>query len=619
MMNLGRHRLRLAGVAAVAAVALLAAGCGASSGGSKASAGSTGKAVKGGIATVALPPATTPNWIFPFMSLTYFSVYNSQDFQYLMYRPLYMFGGESTQPTVNYPLSPASAPVYSDGGKTVTINLKGWKWSNGETVDAKDVVFWLNMMNAEIANWAGASPGGIPANITKYSATGPNTVTLHLNGKYSSYWYTYNELSQITPMPMAWDVTSTSAAPGSGGCTTDTAADKWAKCKAVYNFLTAQSKGTSTYTTSKLWTVVNGPWKLSAFNTNGNDAFVPNPKYSGSPKPQLAEVKFVPYTDDSSEYTALKAGTSALDVGYIPSADLPVKPVSQALPSNNPLGSNFTLSPAYTFGVDYYQINLNNNTYGPVFKQLYFRQVLEYLDDQAGMASSIYRGYGYPTTGPAPTKPSNPWVPTIQQGNGPYPFSVAKAKSLLAAHGWALQGGVQTCTDAAKCGAGVTAGTKLKLNMDYASGVTVFTQEAEIYKSDLAKAGIDLTIASQSFNTILGEAVPCTGSKCTWQFAMYGGWVYSPDYLPTGEELFQTGAGSNGGSYSNPTMDQLIKETTSQSSVSVYHNFATFAAKQLPFVWMPNSYNVWGVTSKLHNVTFNPLDTFVPEYWYFTK
>jgi peptide/nickel transport system substrate-binding protein len=618
MMNLGRHRLRLAAVAAVAAVALLAAGCGSSSGGSKASGTTSGKAIKGGVATVALPAGVTANWIFPFMSLTYFSVYNSQDFQYQMYRPLYMFGGESVQPTVNYPLSPANAPVYTNGGKTVTISLKGWKWSNGETVDAKDVVFWLNMMEAEGANWAGTSPGGIPQNITKYSATAPNTVTLHLNKAYSSYWYTYNELSQVTPMPMAWDVTKLGAAAGSGGCTADTAADKWAKCKAVYNFLTTQSKATTTYTTSSLWTVTDGPWKLSAFNTNGNDSFVPSKTYSGSPKPQLAEVKFVPYTDDSSEFTALKTGSN-LDVGYIPSQDLPAKPVTQPLPSSNPAGSAYALQPAYTFGVDYYQINLHNNTYGPVFKQLYFRQVLEYLDDQNGMATSIYRGYGYPTTGPAPNKPSNQWVPAIQQGSGPYPFSVAKAKALLASHGWTEQGGVQTCTDAAKCGAGVTAGTKLKLSMDYASGVTVFTQEAEIYKSDLAKAGIDLTIASQSFNTILGEAVPCSGSKCTWQFAMYGGWVYSPDYQPTGEELFQTGAGSNGGSYSNPEMDKLIGETTTSSSLAVYHQFATYAAQQLPFIWMPNSYAVQAVSNKLHNVTFNPLDTFVPEYWYFTK
>ena len=45
-----------------------------------------------------------------------------------MYRPLYLFGGNNNSVAVNYPLSPADPPVYSDGGKTVTITMKGWKW-----------------------------------------------------------------------------------------------------------------------------------------------------------------------------------------------------------------------------------------------------------------------------------------------------------------------------------------------------------------------------------------------------------------------------------------------------------------------------------------------------------
>ncbi len=77
------------------------------------------------------------------------------------------------------------------------------------------------------------------------------------------------------------------AKPGSGGCITDSAADGWAKCKAVYTFMTAQNKDTATYATSPLWQVVDGPWKLSSYNTAGNYTFVPNKAYSGSPKPKL--------------------------------------------------------------------------------------------------------------------------------------------------------------------------------------------------------------------------------------------------------------------------------------------------------------------------------------------
>jgi peptide/nickel transport system substrate-binding protein len=107
--------------------------------------------------------------------------------------------------------------------------------------------------------------------------------------------------------------------------------------------VTAQSKIASTYATSPLWSVVDGPWKLSSFNTNGNVTVVPNKDYSGSPKPKLSAVKFVPFTADSAEYTALKTGE--LDVGYVPTQDLAQKPANASLPSTNPLGSSYYLEP----------------------------------------------------------------------------------------------------------------------------------------------------------------------------------------------------------------------------------------------------------------------------------
>ena len=114
------------------------------------------------------------------------------------------------------------------------------------------------------------------------------------------------------------------------GCATDTAADNYAKCKAVYTFLTAQSKQAGTYASSPLWKVVDGPWKLSSFSTDGHVTMVPNTSYSGPVKPKLAAIKFVPFTSDSAEYTALKTGQ--VDVGNVPTQDLPQKPTNSPLP-----------------------------------------------------------------------------------------------------------------------------------------------------------------------------------------------------------------------------------------------------------------------------------------------
>jgi peptide/nickel transport system substrate-binding protein len=623
------HRLlRLWTVTACSAVlAVSAAAC--SSGGVAPSGSSTptgGTPVKGGTATVALPPATVYNWIFPFYSITNASVYNDEQFQFLMYRPLYMFGNNTdTSVTINYPLSPADPPVYSNDGKTVTVTLKGWKWSDGESVDANDVIFFLNMAKAEKADWYAYESGLLPDNVVSYKATGPDTLTMQLNQAYSSIWFTYNQLAELNPMPMAWDVTSLGAAPGSGGCTTDSAADGWAKCKAVYTFLNAQAEKPPSYATSPLWSVVDGPWKLAAFSTDGNVTVVPNPSYSGSPKPQLSAVKFVPYTDDATEYTALKTGL--VDIGYIPAQDLPEKPANSVLPATDPLGSGYYLEPFYDFGITYAQPNFNNPQVGYLVRQLYIRQALQYAMDQPGIDAAIWRGYAVPTSGAIPTLPANQWEPPIQEengGQGPYPFSLAKAKALLISHGWAEVGGVMTCQDPAKCGTGITAGEQLKLTFDYSTGVTASTDQWQVYKSDASQVGIDITLEGQTFDAIIGESAPCApmGPKCDVQVFAEGGWGYDgPGFEPTGESLFETGAGSNSGNYSDPTMDQLINETHTSSSLSVFYQYATYAAEQLPFIWAPspNPFQIQAVNSTLRGVTFSPMFTLLPEYWYYTK
>jgi peptide/nickel transport system substrate-binding protein len=97
-----------------------------------------------------------------------------------------------------------------------------------------------------------------------------------------------------------------------------------------------------------------------------------------------------------------------------------------------------------------------------------------------------------------------------------------------------------------------------------------------------------------------------------------GGWIFAPDYYPSGEPLFQTGAGSNSGSYSDKKMDTLIKGTTvGQANLGPY---SVYGAIQLPVVWQPITLTANEVRKNLQGVTpFSPLLNLNPENWYFTK
>ncbi len=80
--RLGGKMTMAVGAGAVA-LALVAAGCSSSSSTCTTSGTTTGAKVKGGTAVWALPPSSTPNYIFPFESSAYISVINSDNFAQL--------------------------------------------------------------------------------------------------------------------------------------------------------------------------------------------------------------------------------------------------------------------------------------------------------------------------------------------------------------------------------------------------------------------------------------------------------------------------------------------------------------------------------------------------------
>jgi peptide/nickel transport system substrate-binding protein len=594
-------------------------------------------AASSSVVTWAEAPQTPPNYIFPFMGLQFFSVSNINQFQFLMYRPLYWFGN-GTSPNLNPSLSLASNPTYSNNNTTVVVKLKNYKWSNGESVTAQDIMFWMNMLHADKENWADYSSGALPDNLKSVTVDSPTQVTFTLTSSTNPYWFTYNELSQITPMPVAWDIAATGAAPGSGGCSAAAYGTADAKCDAVYNFLSKQAgydpanpEGTnnslSTYATNPIWQVVDGPWKLTKFDSSGNITMVPNKTYSGPVKPTISQFKEVPFTTDSAEFNALVSGS--IDVGYLPAQNI-TSPTSDPLnPSenNSRLSGNYNIYASPSWAVNYFPYNFNSNANsgnaGPIINQLYFRQAMQTLVDQPLYIKKISKGYGVPTYGPVPVAPKNSFASSYEKSN-PYPYNPGKAKSLLSSHGWkVVPNGTSTCqnpgTGSNQCGKGIAKGAKLAFNLEYASGSTSLTQLMNAEKSSWAQAGINITLNSASFNTVLGNAVPCssTESACSWTLENWGGgWIFAPDYYPTGEAIFQTNAGSNSGDYSNTTNDNNIQKTISTNqSLTQYENYL---AKQLPVVWQPNSVAVVEVKKSLKNVApFDPLQQLTPERWRF--
>jgi peptide/nickel transport system substrate-binding protein len=557
--------------------------------------------------TYALPPAVVPNYIFPVMGSAYYSNVNLYQFQSEMFRPLYWFG-QGTAPSFNEKLSLALPPVYSNAGKTVTIKLKKYNWSDGKPVTADDVLFFMQMLKAEKSIWPVYVPGEFPDNVTAMSAPNASTVVFTLNSAYSTNWFLYNELSQITPLPShAWDKTSAS------GTVSDTNSATTAGAGAVWNYLTAQAKSPTTYATNPLWQIVDGPFKLKSFSTTGLTVFVPNPKYSGPTKADYAELTLEPFTTDAAEFNALRAGT--LDYGYVPPEDSSQIPLLKS--------DGYSTNPWIGWSINYFPMNMNNPTVGPIFRQLYFRQAFQEMVNQPTDIKKALYGYGYPTYGPVPIEPKND-LATKQEATNAYPFSSTKSPALLKSNGWkVVPGGVTTCvkpgTAKGDCGTGIKAGEKMIFNLQYNNGFTYVTQFMEQLKSNLEKYdGIQVNLTSAPFDTVIANAAPCkVSASCTWEMENWGqGWSYGPDYYPTGESIFETGSGINEGSYSNPVNDANINKTHTVSGTAVLATYENYLALQLPVVWQPDpDFQISEIKSGLKGVTQSSLLNYTPENW----
>jgi peptide/nickel transport system substrate-binding protein len=626
----------VAGIAALVAATAALAGCSAKSS-ATASASPTGTPVQGGVVRYAEAAGTYPTAIWPFVLANQELTVDTDQFQFQFFRPLYFYGNND-KVTLDPSDSLADNPVWTNSGRTVSITLKGWKWSNGETVDAQDVMFWINMAKAEKANSAYYTAPNTKLNADYFpdnvvSATGSGeTVTLNLDKSYSETWFDENQLTQITPMPAAWDET---AAGVKGTCSSDAygSAAANAACTLDWKYLSAQSVDGATFATNPLWQVVDGPFKLKTYNaSSGAWSMVPNPDYSGPDKPYLSEIDFVPYTSDASEDAALKAGSSgpdALDIGYLDQADTPT--YNAASPdADNPLkNKGYSFAPIASLdGTGYYEVNFANTDVNGLFKQPYFMKAVQDTVDQAGQDKSIGKGWWTEDPGAIPAGVGNVYSSGQVSAET---YSTSAAKTLLTSHGWDTSTSPATCaspgTAANECGAGITKGEKAEYTLDYPSGITAVQLQAEDMQSDAAVAGIKININPKTQNAVGSEDSVCAGSTKSgcWQAIFYGGWVYAPGVDPTGEPLFSTGAGANTESYSNPALDKLIYETTTSNSTSVMDQYENLLSQDQPVIYAPNAYENVGqadipeVINGLYVGLSDPFQGFEPQFWYYTK
>ncbi|MGA8460285.1 MAG: ABC transporter substrate-binding protein [Streptosporangiaceae bacterium] len=580
----------VAAAATVAAMGLAACSTGKSGGSINSSSGAFGTVPTAsgtptaGTITWAEPPGSAPTWIFPITPGADFTVYSTDDFSYESWRPLY-WTQSGTSPKIDQALSLAYLPTYSNGDKTVTIRMKtNYKWNDGQPVTASDSLFFLDELKAAVkesgSNWGEYSPGvGIPDQVVSASAPNATTLVVNLNKSVNPTWFTENNLAQIQPMPVyAW---AKSSATGPVLDFTNPA-----NAKAIYDFLAKASGSTGTYATNPLWQVVNGPYRLTAFNnTTGAYTMAPNPSYDGPKSKVVPTLQAVPYTSDTSEFNAVLS--KSVDIGYIPQTDVPQ--ISRVK------SSGYHVFGYPDWGFDYVNYNFADKTgdFNNIINQLYVRQALAHLEDEAGYVKAFFHGAGGLAYGPVPAVPTSPYSPANAVKN-PYPFSITAAGNLLKSHGWTVvPGGVSTCakpgTGSGECGSGIPAGTKLTFNVLYVNDPAITGEMLTDWASDAKKVGIAVTLQAGTFNHVVDVADDPGSPKTINQWAMsdYGGFTDEP--YPTTFGIFNTGGSDNGGFYNDAEANKLISASVNGGNPDAVKAEASYITEQQPSLFQPNN------------------------------
>jgi peptide/nickel transport system substrate-binding protein len=581
-----------------------------------------GTPTKGGTITIGQLQGATPDFIFPIWPAADNTAYTAS-FVYTMFLPLYNAPNGGT-PEIDYAVSVAKPPIFSDGNKTVTINMRtNYKWANGQPVDANDVLFFVALVKQAVkesaANWSAYSPGLFPDSLASISAPSKYTIVMHLKRAFNPGYFLDDQLQGLVyPLPStAWNIAST------GGPHINF--NDPANAKKIYDYLAKQGGDVATFGTDPLWKDVDGPFALTSFSaTNSSYDQKANPFFGGSPKPYISQLDTETFTGITPQLNALRTGS--LDIGGVDFSQL------GSVGSLRAAGYSIYGYPDLGWFGAVYNFKDKTGHFNSIIAQQYIREAFEHLADQQAYLTGIFKNAGVLAYGPIPTVPPTPFTPA-NAVKAPYPYDPGAAVALLKSHGWhVVPNGQTTCAKAGsganECGAGIPAGTPLKFTWFYipVSTTPVSALESEAFASEAKEAaGIDVELQSKSFNFLVqnfDDADPSDAKyESSWGVNDSGG--FTDDIYPTEDTIFNTAGDLNEGGYSFPEADKLINDSVYGTNPKDVTNEAAYLTSNPPALFMPNTDLIYAVSKKIGGpaASFLALTQYIafPQYWYLTK
>ncbi len=409
----------------------------------------------------------------------------------------------------------AKSWAWSNGNKTLTWHLRsGVKWSDGKPFSSADVVFTYNLMK----KYPALNGNGI--DFTSVSAPDASTVVLNFAGPEE---LNFDAIGSLIIVPQ----------------------HIWAKVANPATYADADPVGT-------------GPFELSTFSPQGF-LLTRNPHYWQPGKPQIAGLRFVAYSDNSTQANAITEGQIDWAADYIPNAQTTYLSRSQ--------DNHYWVPEAGSDGL------IPNLATYPL-SDLQVRKAISLGIDRGAIGAARNSPPATNQTGlPVPSFSS---IIAPQYANATYKQDVPGAKKLLADDGWKMGSG----------GVLVKNGKQLTFSVAFPAAFTDIAAAASVLVQQLKTLGIKMTIKTvptNEINTLTGlgkfqstMGYPVGYVPTAWSFysEQMDPQFYKPvgKMIPTYEDIER---------FNDPAVKQLFAEYPTASTAR-----QTQINAQLEGIWM---------------------------------
>ena len=344
------------------------------------------------------------------------------------------------------------------------------KWSDGQPITNKDIVFTYNMINHALSNASGWKP--FFSQLKSVTADSGDKKKFSVSFD-ADYMLSLEAATTINLMPAhVYDPNGVITAMDIKDVLASSKENQEAEVVALFDKINAS-------TTEKVGVVQSGPYSIQAYEPSQYLYIERQPDYWGTAYPDRLPLQantksmtFKVVADEATAITMLKDG----------SIDLIMMKTSEAfLDLKNDEAVNDKLSFHVPQLIRYYYYALNNKN--PILSDKLVRQSLSHLIDVDDIIETIDSGLGERTIGPF--HPSRSYYHDKLQ---PIPYSTEKAKALLDTAGW-------TDSDGDGIRDKIMNGKRVPLELDVLfTGSTTSRNMTLLFQATAATAGVKLNL-----------------------------------------------------------------------------------------------------------------------------